>query len=90
VSAATVIVAVIKSSPSLVHTSLRLGWMYLTLDRRVRKTRRAFEQELVKHGVSQADAERLSFCFEELKRNITGMFKQGIRFGVTESLAQVS
>jgi len=81
VSEATVIVEVIKSSPYLVHMSLSLGWMYLTLDRRVRKTRRAFEKELVKQGVSQENAERLSFCFEELKRNITGMFKQGIRFG---------
>jgi len=81
VSAATVIVEVIKSSPSLVHMFLSLGWMYLTLGRRVRKTRRAFEKELLKQGVSQENAERLSFCFEELKRNITDMVKQGIRFG---------
>jgi len=82
VSEATVIAAVIKSSPYLVHMSLSLGWMYLTLDRRVRKTRRAFEKELVKQGVSQENAERLSFCFEELKRNITDMFKQRIRLGI--------
>jgi hypothetical protein len=81
VSEATVIVEMIKSSPYLVRVSLSLGWMYLTLGRRVRKTRRAFERELEKQGVSQEDAERLSFCFEELKRNITGMFRQGIRFG---------
>ncbi len=78
--AATVMVEVIKSSPYLAQMALSLGWMYLTLGSRVRKTRRAFEKELVKQGVSQENAERLSFCFEELKRNVTGMLKQGIRF----------
>ena len=80
-SEATVIIEVIKSSPYLVHMSLSLGWMYLTLGKRVRKTRRAFEKELMKQGVSQETAERLSFCFEELRRNVTSMFKQGIRLG---------
>jgi hypothetical protein len=61
--------------------SLSLGWTYLTLGSRVRKTRKAFEKELSKQGMSQDNAERLSFCFEELKRNITGILKQGIRFG---------
>lgn len=79
-SVAIMIVEVIKSSPYLVRMSLRLGWMYLTLGWRVRKTRRAFEKELLKQGISQENAERLSACYEELKRNITYMFKQRIRF----------
>ncbi len=74
----TIIIEVIKYSPHLVNLVFSLGWMYLTLGRRVRKTRKAFEKELVKQGVSQKNAERLSFCFEELKRNVINMVKQGI------------
>ena len=55
--------------------------MYLTLGRRVSKTRKAFEKQLIQQGMSKEDAKRLSVCFEDLKDNITGMLKQGIRFG---------
>jgi len=61
--------------------ALSLLWMYLTLGRRVRKTRKAFEKQLVQQGMSKQDAKRLSVCFENLKDNITGMLKQGIRLG---------
>jgi hypothetical protein len=81
VSAASVVTAVIKSSPHLAWMSLSLFWMYLTLGRRVSKTREAFEEQLIQQGMSKEDAKRLSACFEELKNNITGMLKQGIRFG---------
>lgn len=81
-NSAAVIIEVVKSSPRLAYLLLSLGWMYLTLGRRVRETRRAFENELVKKGVSQENAERLSFCFEELERSITGTLRQGIQFGV--------
>ena len=43
-SMAPVVVAVIKSSPHLAQLSLTLLWVYLTLGRRVSKTRRAFER----------------------------------------------
>jgi len=56
--------------------------MYLTLGRRVSKTRRAFEKQLIQRGVSKEDAKRLSACFEDFKNDITGMLKQGIRLGV--------
>jgi hypothetical protein len=52
--------------------------MYLTLGRRVRKTRRAFEKQLTQQGMSKQDAQKLSACYEDLKNNITGMLKQGI------------
>jgi hypothetical protein len=55
--------------------------MYLTLGRRVSKTRKAFEKQLIQQGMSKEDAKRLSACFEDLKNNIAGMLKQGIRFG---------
>jgi hypothetical protein len=52
--------------------------MYLTLGRRVHKTRKAFEKQLIQQGMSKKDAQRLSACFEDLKDNVTGMLKQGI------------
>jgi hypothetical protein len=80
-STASVVTAVIKSSPHLARMSLSLFWMYLTLGRRVSKTRKAFEKQLIQQGMSKEDAKRLSACFEDLKNNITGMLKQGIRLG---------
>jgi hypothetical protein len=76
------VTAVIESSPYLVRSFLSLLWMYLTLDRRVDKTRRAFEKQLIQQGMSNEDARRLSGCFEDLKNNITGTLKQGIRLRV--------
>ena len=80
-SAAFVVTAVIKSSPYLARMSLSLFWIYLTLGRRVSKTRKAFEKQLIQQGMSKEDAKRVSVCFEDLKDNITGMLKQGIRLG---------
>jgi hypothetical protein len=80
-SAASMVTAVIKSSPYLARLSLSLLWMYLTLGRRVSKTRKAFEKQLIQQGMSKEDAKRLSVCFEDLKNNITGILKQGIRLG---------
>jgi hypothetical protein len=78
-SAVSVVTAVIQSSPYLARMSLSLSWMYLTLGRRVEKTRKAFEGQLVQQGMSKEDAKRLSTCFEDLKDDITGTLKQGIR-----------
>jgi hypothetical protein len=77
-SAGSVMSTVLKSSPYLARISLDLFWMYITLGSRVRKTRKAFERQLIMEGMSKADAKRLSACFEDLKNNITGMLKQGV------------
>jgi hypothetical protein len=58
--------------------SLQLFYTYLTLGNRVRKTRKAFEEELVLSGMSKADAERISAVYEELKNSITDMLKKGV------------
>jgi hypothetical protein len=76
----SLVTTVIKSSPYLARMSLSLFWMYLTLGRRVHKTRKAFEKQLILQGMSKEDAKRLSVVFEELKNNITGMIKRNIRF----------
>jgi hypothetical protein len=77
-SAATMVTTVVKSTPYLARMSLSLFWMYLTLGSRVRKTRKAFEKQLMQQGMSKEDAKRLSACFEELKNNITGTIRQGM------------
>ena len=77
-SAVSIFAAVFKSIPHLSIVVLNLLWIYVTLGRRVRKTRRAFEKQLVQQGMSKQDAQRLSTCYEDLKNNITGMLKQGI------------
>ncbi len=77
-SAATIVTTVVKSTPYLARISFSLIWMYLTLGSRVRKTRKAFEKQLIQQGMSKEDAKRLSACFEELKNNITGTIKEGM------------
>jgi hypothetical protein len=79
-SVVSIFTKVIKSFPHLVLMALSLLWMYLTLGRRVRKTRKAFEKQLIQQGVSKEDAKRLSACFEDLKNSFTDMLKQGIIF----------
>jgi hypothetical protein len=79
-SAVSIFTKVIKSFPHLVLMALSLLWMYLTLGRRVRKTRKAFEKQLIQQGMSKEDAKRLSACFEDLKNSFTDMLKQGIIF----------
>jgi hypothetical protein len=78
VSAASTVTAVIKKSPYLARMSFELLYVYLTLGSRVRKARRAFENQLLLAGMSKGDAKRLSTCFEDLKNNVTGVLKDGI------------
>jgi len=80
-STVSVVTEVAKSTPYLIRMSTSLIWMYATLNRRVSKTRKAFEDELVHQGMSKEDAKRLSVCFEDLKNDITGTIKHGIRLG---------
>jgi hypothetical protein len=77
-SVVPIFTTVFKAIPHLVILALNLLWMYVTLGRRVRKTRRAFEKQLMQQGMSKQDAQRLSTCYEDLKDNLTGMLKQGI------------
>lgn len=76
--ASSIFLALIRSGPHLIRMMLGLFWMYITLGWRVRKTRRAFEKQLVLHGMSKTDAERLSSCFKEFKDNVLLAMKQGL------------
>ena len=77
-TATSTVTTVIKSTPYLAQMSLNLFWMYITLGRRVSKTRKAFEEQLTRQGMSKEDARRLSLCFEDLKNDITSAVKQGL------------
>jgi hypothetical protein len=74
-------VALFRSGPHLIRLMLSLGWMYMTLGWRVRSTRRAFEKELLRMGMSKANAKRLSSAFEELKDDVLGALKGGVFSG---------
>ena len=86
-SVVSIFTAVFKSIPHLAIVVLNLLWMYVTLGRRVHKTRKAFEKQLMQQGMSKEDAERLSMCYEDLKDGITSMLKQGIRIGSNQAFA---
>ena len=77
-SESSIFTEMFKSSPYLARMSLQLFYTYFTLGSRVRKTRRAFEEELVLSGMSRVDAKRISACYEELKNSITSMLKKGV------------
>jgi hypothetical protein len=80
-SAASIVASLIKESPYLARMGFDLVYMYLTLGSRVKKARRAFEEQLVLAGMAKDDAERLSSNFEQLKNSITSMVKEGIARG---------
>ena len=81
--AADLVKSLIKSTPNLAMMSVNLFWMYSTLGWRVRRTRRAFERELVSQGMSREDAKRLSACFTELMNSLKSALKHGIAGGLT-------
>ena len=74
-STASLMITVIKESPYLVRMSFDLLYTYLALGSRVRRTRKAFEEQLILAGMSREGARRLSACFEELKNSVTSMLK---------------
>lgn len=77
-STSSAVKTVVQSTPHLAILSFSLFWMYMTLGSRVRKTRKAFEKQLMEQGMSKEDAKRLSSCFEDFKNNITFAIRQGV------------
>ena len=79
-SAVPTVKAAFKATPHLAIMGSSLFWMYVTLGRRVRKTRRAFEKQLISQGMSKEDAKRLSACYDDLKNSLTNMLRRGFAF----------
>lgn len=69
----------VKSIPNLSYMLLTFFWLYLTIGYRVRKTRRAFEKQLIAQGMTKEDAEKLSACFKTLGDQVVNTVKQGLR-----------
>ena len=76
------LVSTVKMTPYMARLSVSLLWTYMTLGYRVRRTRRAFEKQLIAQGMSKKDARQLSACYDDLKNSITAMVRQGFAGGV--------
>jgi len=57
----------IRAGLYLVRLLISLFALWLTLGWRVRKTRKSFEKQLIRQGMSKKDAKRLSAQFSKLK-----------------------
>jgi len=51
---------VISLIPKIMQLFMQLFWLWITLDWRIRKARKAFEKELIRNGIAKKDAQRLS------------------------------
>ncbi|UCE29492.1 MAG: hypothetical protein JSV85_01840 [Candidatus Bathyarchaeota archaeon] len=60
----SVVASIVRIVGSLFVLWMTFGW-------KVRKTRRAFERELVKQGMSKEDARKLSVHYKVLKDQLT-------------------
>ena len=65
------ITSIIESGLYLSRLTLSLGIIWLTLDWRVRKAKKAFEKELVGAGMSKETAKRLADKYSSIKDEVT-------------------
>ena len=63
-SAFSIVASIVRIVGSLLVLWVTFGW-------KVRKTRRAFEKELVRQGMSKEDARKLSVHYKVLKDQLT-------------------
>ncbi|MBS7635194.1 hypothetical protein KEJ34_06880 [Candidatus Bathyarchaeota archaeon] len=63
----------------LLSLSIRLLWIWLTVDWKIWKTRRGFEKEIVRYGVSKHDAKKLSAQYATFKKNLKRLFMQSFK-----------
>jgi predicted membrane protein len=60
---------------SIVNIFLNLFILWVALGWKVRKTRKAFEKQLISQGMAKKDAKRLSAQYAKLKNEIMNTFK---------------
>ena len=85
----SVLLVIFRSTPNLIRIFLSLFWIYLTLNWRVRKTRKVFENQLLREGMSKYDAQRLSAQYEELKNSIIIGIKKSIKDDFNKDIGRV-
>jgi DNA polymerase III delta prime subunit len=73
------VLSVFGSGVALTKLLASLFFIWLTLDWKVRKARKALEKELMKQGMSKRDAKRMGAQYAGLKDNIKRAFKQYMR-----------
>jgi hypothetical protein len=69
---------IITSGLYLIRLLFSLFTMWLTFGWKVRKTRKAFETQLIRQGMSKKDAERLSAQYSKLKDEMMSTLKGSI------------
>lgn len=69
---------IIGASLQLIRLLLSLFALWLTLGWKVRKTRRAFEKQLINQGMSKKDAKRLSSQISKLKDDMMSTLKGSV------------
>jgi hypothetical protein len=67
--------SVIIAGFSLIRLLLSLFVLLLTFGWKVRKTRRAFEKQLIRQGMAKKDAKRLSAQYSKMKNEIMNTLK---------------
>lgn len=67
--------SVIIAGFSLIRLLLSLFVLWLTFGWKVRKTRRAFEKQLIRQGMAKKDAKRLSVQYSKMKNEIMNTLK---------------
>lgn len=63
----------------LFSLSIKLLWIWFTVDWKIRKARRGFEREIVRYGVDKHDAKKLSAQYIMLKKNLKRLFMQSFK-----------
>ncbi|MEM3577277.1 MAG: hypothetical protein QXX51_02325 [Candidatus Bathyarchaeia archaeon] len=56
--------------------------LWATLGWNVRKTRKAFEKQLIRQGMAKKDARKLSAQYSKLKNDLMNTLKRSIRSGI--------
>lgn len=69
---------IFNASACIVRLLGSLFVIWLTLGWKVRRTRKAFEKELIAEGMTREDAQRLSAQFKILKDDIMSAFRRSI------------
>jgi hypothetical protein len=67
--------SIISAGVSLIHLLLSLLALWLTLGWKVRKTRKAFEKQLIRQGMAKKDAKKLSAQYSKMKNEIMNSLK---------------
>ncbi|UCG45148.1 MAG: hypothetical protein JSV58_07210 [Candidatus Bathyarchaeota archaeon] len=70
---------ILSITTSIVRILGSLFALWATFDWKVRRTRKAFEKELVKQGMSKEDARRISAQYKTLKNQLTSTLVNSIR-----------